>query len=200
MHRNAAEAPIRPTRPEVANAALRERDPSRPQIVPYGDRTYRPGVLGRLVTLQARYYVPRFGFGATYETETAAAMAAFLRDFEPDRDGLWLVERGAETLGSLVLDGRDPDAAEIRWVFVADEVRGHGLAGRMLASALEHARRSGRRRVRLVTNPRLEAAVALYLRVGFTLVEAVEERRWGRRVAVHTYELDLDDVPAPHRP
>src|SRR4051812_9328568 len=60
-----------------------------------------------------------------------------------------------------------PDAAEIKWMWVAPAARGLGLARRLLAEIEERARVHGLRSTRLDTNATLVEAIALYRSAGY---------------------------------
>ena len=59
------------------------------------------------------------------------------------------------------------DALEIAKLAVSPEFRGQGLARRLVDRCLVHAREHGARRVTLLSNSQLQAALRLYESVGF---------------------------------
>lgn len=64
----------------------------------------------------------------------------------------------------------DEQTAEIKRMFVADEVRGRGYGHTLLVELEDHARATGASRLILETGVRNHRAIALYLRVGYRRV------------------------------
>ncbi|MBQ1001612.1 GNAT family N-acetyltransferase [Streptomyces sp. RK62] len=117
--------------------------------------------------VQAEYSV-RYGDGGD-ETPLAAA------DFAPPR-GLYLIAYDA--LGVPVASGgwRSQDEngegnqngdAELKRMYVVEDMRGRGIARRVLAALEEDARAAGRRRMVLETGVKQPEAVALYTSSGY---------------------------------
>jgi DNA-binding MarR family transcriptional regulator/GNAT superfamily N-acetyltransferase len=92
--------------------------------------------------------------------------------------------------GGLKLHGRAP--AEVKRVWVADEVRGMGVGRRLLARLEQEAYARGARRTRLDTNRSLTEAIALYRSTGYVEVPAFNREPY----AHHWFEKAL---PAPKR-
>lgn len=61
----------------------------------------------------------------------------------------------------------DPDAASIRMLAVAGDARGRGVGEALVRECLDRARRAGRARMRLHTEPGMAAAQRIYERLGF---------------------------------
>jgi len=154
---------------------------------------WRPGIIGELVSLQARYYARHWGFGPLFEAKIASEAALFLRRYDPRVDLLTSFAEAERLAGSVTVDGSDPDRpddlAHLRWFILDDAARGHGLGRRLMGRALEFARGSGRAGVYLWTFAGLEAARHLYDQAGFLLVEEVSGDTWGTRVTEQRFEL-----------
>jgi ribosomal protein S18 acetylase RimI-like enzyme len=69
------------------------------------------------------------------------------------------------------MPGDGPDARQLRSVWVSPRVRGRGVADRLVAEVASWASRSGATRLTLAVLPANTAALALYRRHGFTVVE-----------------------------
>jgi uncharacterized protein YhfF/GNAT superfamily N-acetyltransferase len=155
-----------------------------PRIVP----GYLPGAIGTIAAQHAGLHAREYGFGAPFEADVAAQCAAFLRAFDPARDGLWLLVDGGRIEGSLVLDGADDGGARLRWFAVADALRGRGFGARMLEAATGFCRRAGRRRLRLSTVAGRDAARRLYESRGFRLAGEAETEAYGAMVREQFFE------------
>ncbi|KKK04934.1 GNAT family N-acetyltransferase [Micromonospora sp. HK10] len=87
--------------------------------------------------------------------------------------------------GALKLHAHEP--AEIKRVWVADDVRGLGLGRRLLDRLEQYADERGWRAVRLDTNRNLTEALALYRAAGYQEIEPYNEERY----AHHWFEKRL---------
>jgi uncharacterized protein YhfF/ribosomal protein S18 acetylase RimI-like enzyme len=159
-----------------------------PRIVP----GYLPGAFGAMIQLQARCYTDH-GFGARFEADRARDIGEFFARFDPARDGLWLVVERGEILGSIAIDGSDgPGIGHLRWLILADSLRGSGLGRRLVEGAMAFCRRRGHRVVYLTTFSALEAAAHLYRDAGFRLVAERDTDPWGGTVGEQRYEWTFD--------
>lgn len=86
----------------------------------------------------------------------------------------WVVEDGrGRVVGTcgLWIDPDDAGRCELRKMYLDHSLRGMGMGRRLLAAALDHARRAGCRVVELETNGAMTAAIGLYESHGFRRVE-----------------------------
>jgi GNAT superfamily N-acetyltransferase len=154
---------------------------------------WRPGIIGEIVSLQARYYARHWGFGSHFEAKIASEAANFLRRYDARADLLTSFGDADHLVGTVTVDGSDPhrpdDLAHLRWFILDDEARGLGLGRRLIARSLEFARGSGRAGVYLWTFAGLDAARHLYDQAGFRLVEELSGETWGTRVTEQRFEL-----------
>jgi GNAT superfamily N-acetyltransferase len=113
-------------------------------------------------------YRQRYGAGGDATVMDAA-------DFDPPR-GVYLItydelDRPVATGGWRSQDrndeGNEDGDAELKRMFVVAEMRGRGLARRMLAALEENAREAGRVRMVLETGTQQPEAIALYTSSGY---------------------------------
>ncbi|MER6526748.1 GNAT family N-acetyltransferase [Streptomyces sp. NPDC001508] len=118
--------------------------------------------------VQAEYHL-RYGDGGDATVLDAS-------DFTPPR-GLYLIaydeyDRPVATGGWRSKDengeGNEDGDAELKRMFVIEEMRGRGLARRLLAALEEDARAAGRVRMVLETGTKQPEAIALYVSSGYT--------------------------------
>ncbi len=155
----------------------------------------RPGIAGLVSALQARYYAQEWGFGAVFEAKITRGMAEFLARYDPGRDVTLSAWQDDRLLGSVTLDGSDPEnppgAAHLRWFIVDAAARGAGLGRRLITRAVGFARETGKDSVYLWTFDGLRAARALYDEAGFELVEQHLGATWGTPVTEQRFVLRL---------
>lgn len=87
--------------------------------------------------------------------------------YAPPAGALLVARIDDEAVGCVALRPLDGAICELKRLYVRPEHRGGGAGHRLVASALDEARRLGYRRVRLDTVPGMEQAQALYERLGF---------------------------------
>jgi GNAT superfamily N-acetyltransferase len=156
-------------------------------------RGFRPGLIGDVVALHARYYAESWGFGTSFEARIAAGMAALAGRYDPAQDLILSAADGGRTLGAVTIDGSDPAAPEgllhLRWFILGEGARGRGLGRALLDEALAFSRGTGRPGVYLWTFAGLHAARRLYDGAGFRLVEEHPGDTWGTRVTEQRFLL-----------
>lgn len=154
---------------------------------------YWPGVIGEITRLHAVYYHATWNLDVSFEIQVATELCAFVRCFDPARDGLWIGRIGGEFAGSVAVDGRgSPDpGARLRWLIVRPEFQGIGLGRRLVEEALAFCTRAGHPRVFLWTFQGLDVARSLYESVGFRLRREHTVEQWGRTIREQLFELDL---------
>lgn len=98
------------------------------------------------------------GLPGCYAEPTGTILLAAIRD---------------EPVGCIALrPQKDAGCCEMKRLFVRPSWTGHGLGRRLIEAAIAAARERGYGRVRLDTLTSMEAANALYHRLGFHLIEA----------------------------
>ena len=150
---------------------------------------YTPGALGTVCEMQTTYHAERRNFGRAFETKIAGEMAEFLAGFNPDQNLFKLAKVDGEIVGSITIDGQNPDHAHLRWFFVGDDLRGLGVGSQLLSTALAFVRSKEFSTVFLTTIDGLDAARHLYEKAGFDLVEERSGDSWGKEVIEQRFEL-----------
>ncbi len=168
---------------------------TRSSDTPVLHRGWRPGLLGDVVSLQARYYGEAWKFGTFFEAKLARGMAEFAGRYDPRQDLIISAVDGPRTLGSVTIDGSDPAAPDgwlhLRWFILGDASRGRGIGRGLLTESLAFARSLHRPGVYLWTFAGLNAARRLYDDAGFRLVEEHAGETWGTRVTEQRFVLEL---------
>ena len=155
----------------------------------------RPGLLGDVVALHGRYYARNWDVTLCFEIKVAREMGDFLMRYDAARDLVLSVVENERVLGSITLDGSDPDEppgqGHLRWFIMDGALAGRGLGSRLLDQAIEFARHSGLKSAYLTTFRGLEPAGILYTRAGFRLTAEEPGESWGRPVIEQRFDLPL---------
>jgi putative acetyltransferase len=92
---------------------------------------------------------------------------AIASHFAARAGAIWVAELGTRIVGSLAVRPAGEGAVELLKVYVAEEVRGTGLALRLLAEAERFAAAVGVRRIELWSDTRFTRAHRFYEKHGF---------------------------------
>lgn len=160
------------------NMAPRPATGAAPAIV----QGYRPGCIGDVAGLHARYYAAHAGFGAYFEDKVATGLGAFAQGLPAPGKEIWLCMEQERVLASIAIDGDlDKGVAHLRWFIVDDSLRGSGVGRVLLQKAMDFVDGHGMQTY-LWTFQGLHAARHLYESMGFALAEEAPGEQWGSRV------------------
>lgn len=145
---------------------------------------YRPGVIGRVAEMHARFYTRHAGFGAFFESKVAGGLAEFVGRLEQPGNQIWCAIQQDRIVGAIAIDGQDlgQGQAHLRWFILDDGCRGSGVGRRLLQQALAFCDQQDFAATQLWTFQGLDAARALYEAHGFALVHEAPGSQWGHAV------------------
>ncbi|MEO0729664.1 MAG: GNAT family N-acetyltransferase [Pseudomonadota bacterium] len=161
----------------------------------------RPGDFGSVVEMHGRVYAAEYDLDTTFELYVAEPLIAFVHDLRQRGDAagaIWIAEaRDSDCdvwrmAGSLALVDGDETQDIIRWVVLSPDVRGRGLAQRLMATAIHVFLARGKSKLTLGTFSKLDAAIALYKRYGFVETSRNAQRIWGQDLELVEMELPRD--------
>ncbi|MEM8741589.1 MAG: GNAT family N-acetyltransferase [Pseudomonadota bacterium] len=152
---------------------------------------WRPGLVGWTVARHGAYYAEHWNFGPEFEAKVAREMGAFVDRLGAPGTHLFSASDAQGYLATLTVDGGEQEAehAHLRWFIASDRARGLGLGQRLMARAIQAARKDQARGLYLHTFKGLEAARKVYLNAGFTITDEAEDATWGTRVTEQHYAL-----------
>ena len=154
---------------------------------------YYPGVVGKITELHAVYYHENWGFDVMFETQVGGELSEFVRQFDGNRDGLWVAVKNGEFAGAIAIDGADAlgEGARLRWFIVDPHYQGSGIGKNLMLQAIEFCKQKGFPKIYLWTFKGLEDARRLYEAVDFHLSEESQIAQWGQKITEQKYELSL---------
>jgi GNAT superfamily N-acetyltransferase len=156
-------------------------------------RGYYPGVIGRITEIHAVYYFDHWGFDVTFETQVGRELSDFISEFHEGRDGFWAALLDGKFAGSIAIDGRQAhkEGARLRWFIVPPQYQGQGIGVKLIERAVTFCKERGHRSVFLWTFEGLQAARALYERMGFLISKEHEIYQWGQNITEQMFVLSL---------
>ena len=93
---------------------------------------------------------------------------------------LFFVVENGRVLGTCAVIRHQPEIHEIAKMAVAPEARGLGYGDLLMEAAVDFSRRTGARRIVIVSNTRLAPAIRLYEKHGFVRVPLAPDERYAR--------------------
>ncbi len=154
-------------------------------------REPRVGDMGWIVHRQAVLYATEYGWTAEFEALVAEIVAAFIRDFDPERERCWIAERHGEIVGSVFLVKGGEKTGKLRLLYVEPSARGLGIGAALVDACIAEARRTGCERLVLWTNDILVSARKIYEAAGFRLVGEEPHHSFGKDLVSQDWELAL---------
>jgi len=163
------------------------------RLVAPGDPLARPLLEDLEREYDARYGLEVFGEAASVEMNRYPQEA-----FTAPGGAFLVLLQGEEPVSGGALMRFDDRTAEFKRIWTRSDLRGRGLARRVLVALEQQAARLGYERVYLTTGPRQPEAVALYLRAGYTPL--FDADRDPEDIGIHPFEKALPPRAAhpPH--
>ncbi|NOX32798.1 MAG: MarR family transcriptional regulator [Deltaproteobacteria bacterium] len=157
----------------------------------YTIRNMRPGDLGYLVSSHMILYGKEYHFDNTFEYYVGNDVMAFGRDFDPEKENLWIAENRFQRVGTIAIVNNGKGVAQLRWLLVEASARGHGIGEKLVDTAVSFAREKLYEKIVLMTTDFLKPARLLYEKFGFKRTSSQEEVKWGKKMRIEYLELLL---------
>jgi DNA-binding MarR family transcriptional regulator/N-acetylglutamate synthase-like GNAT family acetyltransferase len=154
-------------------------------------RDPEPGDYGWVVERHGVLYGAEYGFDVHMVGDVAEIVAAYIANYDSDRDRCWIAERHGVRCGSGFVVHDDASTARLRLLLTEPSVRGNGLGRRLVRECIAFARSAGYEKMVLWTHTVLTAARAIYASEGFTLIATEPNDHWGTPITSETWELPL---------
>lgn len=151
----------------------------------------RPGDLGYVIHRHGKIYGDEYNYGISFETYVGAGMHSFYKNYDPQKDRVWICEHDDKIVGFILLMHRENNAAQLRYFYLEEHYRGIGLGKKLMDLFMEFFRDAGYSSAYLWTTHELPAAAALYKRHGFKLTESKASTSFGKPLEEQRYDLIL---------
>jgi DNA-binding MarR family transcriptional regulator/N-acetylglutamate synthase-like GNAT family acetyltransferase len=154
-------------------------------------RAPHAGDFGWIVARHGALYAAEYGWDEQLEALTAEIIASFVRRNDPKRERCWIVERGGENVGCVLVARDTATVARLRLLLVEPSARGLGIGMRLVDECLRFARGAGYRNMTLWTHSVLVAARHIYKRTGFKRVATKKHDEFGQLLTGETWTVTL---------
>jgi DNA-binding MarR family transcriptional regulator/GNAT superfamily N-acetyltransferase len=159
--------------------------------VPYILRPLQVGDIGWITHRQGLLYAQEYGWDETYEALVAEILGEFVKNFVPQWERSWIVEREGEVVGSVFVMRKSPKVAKLRLLYVEPSARGLGIGRRLVEECIAFSRGKGYRTLTLWTNDILGSARRIYQAAGFRLAGEERHHSFGKDLVGQTWNLEL---------
>jgi DNA-binding MarR family transcriptional regulator/GNAT superfamily N-acetyltransferase len=166
-------------------------DTQKPGGPAYILRSHQPGDMGWIIHRHGALYAEEYCLDASFEALVARIAAAFLENFDVQRERCWIAERDGEIVGSVLLIKDSKEIAKLRLLYVEANARRLGIGRRLVEECVGFARRTGYSKITLWTNDVLVSARRIYEAAGFCLVREEPHHSFGRDLVGQYWELQL---------
>ncbi len=158
---------------------------------------YRPGIIGKISELHAKYYSVHWNFGHFFEAKVATELSNFINKYNKIKDRIWSLSIDDNIEGAITIDGtsENKNIAHLRWFIISDKLKGKGAGNYLMVQAISFCKEVGFEKVYLWTFHGLGPARHLYEKFGFKLVEERSGEQWGATVTEQRFELKLELLP-----
>jgi DNA-binding MarR family transcriptional regulator/GNAT superfamily N-acetyltransferase len=154
-------------------------------------RPHRSGDMGWVVSRHGALYTQEYGWNLAFEGMVAEIVAAFIQNFDADRERCWIAEIDGEPVGSVFVVKHSDKVAKLRLLLVEPHARGLRIGARLVQECVLFSRQTGYKTLTLWTNHVLVAARHIYQQCGFSLVHEEKHRMFGPELIGQTWELML---------
>lgn len=154
-------------------------------------RSRKPGDIGYIIYRHGVLYAREYGFDETFDLYVGKPLLTFAENFNPEKENLWMAEKGADILGSMAIVNTDEGIAQLRWLLVEPQARGLGIGRALVDRGVAFCREKAYTSIFLWTIDYLEAAKKIYSGAGFKKTGSKTSQAWGQTLTEERWDLPL---------
>src|SRR5436190_18452088 len=120
----------------------------------------KPGDVGYVIYLHGLLYKNEYGYGIEFETYVAEGLVEFYRQYDPQKDRVWICEHENKIVGFLLLMHRG-EAAQLGYFILQPEYRGMDLGNKLMTLSMEFLKDKKYKSTHLLTTDEFPASTHL---------------------------------------
>lgn len=149
----------------------------------------KPGDLGYVIYRHGAMYAKEYNHGVSFEVYVAEGICEFYNHYNFTKDRVWFCEHNNKIIGSLFLQHRENNTAQLRYFYLEKEYRGLGLGKLLMNRYIEFYKECQYDSSYLWTTDELDTAAAIYAKHGFLLTEEVATNSFGKTLVERKFEM-----------
>jgi len=153
--------------------------------------TLIPGDIGYVTWMHGVLYREEHNFGVIFEAYVASGLYEFYKNYDPEKDRVWIAEYSGRIVGFLLLMHRGDDNAQLRYFILDPAYRGIGLGKKLVGMYMDFLKERNYKKCYLWTTNEQTTAAGIYKKLGFTLTEEVDSTAFGKPLKEQRYDLLL---------
>jgi N-acetylglutamate synthase-like GNAT family acetyltransferase len=150
--------------------------------------TLEPGDIGYIVYLHGTIYKQEYNYGLMFETYVAEGLVNFYKDYNEQKDRVWICEHDKKIIGSMILAHRKNSSCQLRYFLVSPAYRNVGLGKKLMNLLMQFVKECNYESCYLWTTNEQQKAASLYKAYGFALTEEIESTAFGKLVMEQRYD------------
>lgn len=149
----------------------------------------KPGDIGHVVLLHGLLYSREYNYGLGFESYVAGGLYEFYKNYDPEKDGVWVCEYGGEMIGFLLLMHRENNSAQLRYFIIMPAFRGIGLGNKLMQLFMQFLKQKQYSTCYLWTTSELYTAASIYKKYGFVLTQEGDSTSFDKPLTEQRYDL-----------
>ncbi len=141
-------------------------------------RTYKLEDIDYIIKIHRELYEHEYGFESTFGDYVEKYVVQFNKCCDKTKENIWIAEMNSKPVGVIAITKLDDDTAQLRWFLIEPEMRGKGLAHKLMKTAMDFCKEKKYKHVLLWTADMLKIARHIYKKYGFDLTESIDNTSW----------------------